>query len=144
VFDGILPNGAWILYVADTPGRHSGSIAGGWSLTITTTAAAGVLESAGIQSVAQPSGQAQIQPTVQSVVLPSAQVEIEHLALTPGGLAQLTLRGQPGQAYFLETSTDLIHWQVLESGALPNARLVFVDKTAIGSDRRFYRARTAP
>jgi len=70
-------------------------------------------------------------------------VEIEHLAVSPGGPAQLTLRGQPGQTYLLEMSTDLIHWQVLESGALPNARSVFVDKTATGSDRRFYRVSTA-
>jgi len=150
VFNGILPNGAWSLYVADTnsadpTGRSSGSIAGGWSLTITVTNAAmsGDLEAASIQSAVQPSGKAKTQPTVQSVALPSAQVEIEHLATSPGGQAQLTLSGQPGQTYLLEMSTDLIHWQVLESGALQGARYVFVDKTATGSDHRFYRVITA-
>jgi hypothetical protein len=72
------------------------------------------------------------------------QVEIEHLAVLPGGQAQLTLRGQPGQACLLEVSTDLTHWQVLQTCHVPTARFVFVDQSATGSVRRFYRVSTAP
>lgn len=37
VFDGTNPNGTWNLFVFDDAGADSGTIAGGWSLTITTT-----------------------------------------------------------------------------------------------------------
>ncbi|WP_216628771.1 Calx-beta domain-containing protein, partial [Microcystis aeruginosa] len=38
VFNGINPNGTWSLYVVDDVGGDSGTIAGGWSLTIGTAA----------------------------------------------------------------------------------------------------------
>jgi len=40
VFNGLDPNGTWSLYAVDDFGGEIGSIAGGWSLTITTTEAA--------------------------------------------------------------------------------------------------------
>jgi hypothetical protein len=70
-------------------------------------------------------------------------LKIEHLAVSPSGQANLALRGQLGQAYLLEMSIDLIHWQILATGALPSARFLFVDQTAARSDRRFYRVSTA-
>jgi hypothetical protein len=82
--------------------------------------------------------------TNSEAIATRVQVEIEHLAQPSGGQAQLTLRGQPGQAYLLEISTDLIHWQLLKSGAMPNAPFVFVDETANQSSVRFYRVRAAP
>ena len=38
VFNGYSPNGTWKLFVADDGAADAGSIAGGWSLTITTSA----------------------------------------------------------------------------------------------------------
>ncbi|MFC9599770.1 hypothetical protein ACFTQL_18125 [Peribacillus butanolivorans] len=37
VFDGTNPNGTWSLFVFDDVGQDSGTSAGGWFLTITTT-----------------------------------------------------------------------------------------------------------
>lgn len=37
VFDGTNPNGTWSLFVFDDAVADSGTIAGGWFLTITTT-----------------------------------------------------------------------------------------------------------
>src|SRR5262249_6286523 len=39
-FNGTDPNGTWKLYVADDASAESGSISGGWSITITTASAA--------------------------------------------------------------------------------------------------------
>ena len=39
MFDGTNPNGTWSLYLTtDAPGDGTGSIAGGWSLNVTTSA----------------------------------------------------------------------------------------------------------
>jgi hypothetical protein len=69
-------------------------------------------------------------------------VEIENLTVLPDRQVQLTLTGQPGQAYVLEMSPDLINWQVLQTNTLADANTVFVDQTATQADRRFYRVST--
>jgi len=63
-------------------------------------------------------------------------VEIENLTVLPDRQVQLTLTGQPGQAYVLEMSPDLINWQVLQTNTLADANTVFVDQTATQADRR--------
>jgi hypothetical protein len=70
-------------------------------------------------------------------------VEIEDLTVLPGRQVQLTLAGQPGQAYVLEMSADLVRWQPLQTNTLANASFVFLDKTATQADHRFYRVSTA-
>jgi GH24 family phage-related lysozyme (muramidase) len=78
----------------------------------------------------------------KAIAIP-AGVEIEHVAVSPGGQAELALRGQPGQSYLLERSEDLIHWQVLAAGSFASAHVVFVDQTVDQSGCRYYRVRAA-
>ena len=73
----------------------------------------------------------------------SSGVEIEKLAVSSSGQVLLDLKGQIGQTYLLEMSTDLVRWQVLASGAVPIAQFVLMDETSAPSDRRFYRVSTA-
>jgi hypothetical protein len=80
--------------------------------------------------------------TNSQAVAISNRVEIEHLTMSPRGPAQFFLTGQPNQAYVLEMSTDLIHWRVLATGALPAGRFEFEDASATGADSRFYRVST--
>ncbi len=78
--------------------------------------------------------------TTHSKAMPYlSRVEIDQLAVSPGGQVHLSLRGQIGQPYLLEMSTDLIRWQVLATGALPSARFLLMDPNSPPSDRRFYR-----
>jgi hypothetical protein len=87
-------------------------------------------------------------PILSSTTNPKAMafffpVEIDQLAVSPGGQVRLSLKGQTGQTYFVEISTDLIHWQVLAKGALPSARFSLMDPASAPSNRRFYRVSTA-
>jgi hypothetical protein len=69
----------------------------------------------------------------------SATVKIENPTVLPNGQVRFLLRGLAGQSYVLEMSLDLIHWQVLATGALSSERYPFVDQSASGAGRRFYR-----
>lgn len=51
VFDGMNPNGDWKLYVYDDNTSDAGSIAGGWSLTVTTSAGGSPPSASGITSL---------------------------------------------------------------------------------------------
>ncbi len=73
----------------------------------------------------------------------SSPLEIEKLAVSSSGQVLLDLRGQIGQTYLLETSMDLIRWQVLASGAVAASRFVLMDETSAPSERRFYRVSAA-
>jgi hypothetical protein len=116
--------------VADTLAASTGTIAGGWSLTIAST---GTLKSPKVAKAPL------LRRTENSMALSAAKMEIEHLSMSPGGPPQLTLSGQPGQAFLLEMSTDLLHWKLLEAGTLADTSFLFVDRTATQSNCRFYR-----
>jgi glucose/arabinose dehydrogenase/subtilisin-like proprotein convertase family protein len=87
-FNGTTPNGAWSLYVFDDGPGDQGRIAGGWSLTITTT-------SGGLSATALKEG-----PLFLSV------------ERTEEGLL-LRLNGVAGKAYTIESSDDVDHWEIL-------------------------------
>jgi subtilisin-like proprotein convertase family protein len=72
VFNGIAPNGTWNLYVSDTKSSDSGSIAGGWSLTL-TTADAGTAPTASLPPA----------PGPDMVPIPAGSVVGSFVANTP-------------------------------------------------------------
>jgi subtilisin-like proprotein convertase family protein len=119
VFNGISPNGTWTLFVENCANAAGGYI-GVWTLNITTTATA------------------QTELAAASSVTTANPVTIANL-MVAGGQVQLTLQGQPGQAYLLESSTDLLNWQPLATNALTDALSVIVDPSPAMSTQKFYR-----
>jgi hypothetical protein len=127
VFNGISPNGSWTLFVENYTNKAGGSI-GVWTLNITTTAPAQ-------GDVAMVSPVANVNP-----VATVSRVAIANLMVVDGQV-QLTLQGQAGQAYLLETSTDLRNWQSLATNVLPAAQSLIVDPSPALSDQKFYRVK---
>jgi hypothetical protein len=119
-FNGLDANGTWSLYVVDDGSGDQGSFAGGWSLTITTSS-----------------------PGPSSLVSVEKPPRIETLKLGSFGEILLTVSGEVGRIYALETSSNLIQWQ--QAGVMENASgiVVFSDPVERGSIR-FYRVATVP
>jgi hypothetical protein len=120
IFNGTGANGAWSLYVFDDGPGGLGSIAGGWSLTISTTGAA--VESSNSVAVA---------PEITSVTLDGL-----------GGI-RLNVRGQVGLSYALEASSDLVNWTKVDVQDNTTGSIEFVDQPATNA-MRFYRAVSTP
>ncbi len=73
-----------------------------------------------------------------TIVLP-APISLLDATNFPGGL-QLTLKGQPGQTYGIQVSSDLISWSTLSTNtSAPNGAFIFTD-TGTNLPARFYRA----
>jgi hypothetical protein len=81
---------------------------------------------------------AQTELAAASSVTTANPVTIANL-MVAGGQVQLTLQGHPGQAYLLESSTDLLNWQPLATNALTDALSVIVDPSPAMSTQKFYR-----
>jgi hypothetical protein len=54
---------------------------------------------------------------------------------------EFALQGLPGQAYQIESSTNLSNWSVIGSAVATNISVLFLDPAATNHLRRFYRAR---
>ncbi|HKS36297.1 MAG TPA: Ig-like domain-containing protein, partial [Verrucomicrobiae bacterium] len=114
VFNGLSANGTWSLYVVDDGAGDQGSIAGGWSLTITTTSSVG--------------------PAAVSAI-PPRMTAIEVV----NGARVLTVTGEVGGIYEVEASSDLINWIRVGSGENTSGAVTISD-TVPGYPVRFYRA----
>jgi subtilisin-like proprotein convertase family protein len=116
-FTGQTPNGVWSLYVFDDQSGSAGSIASGWSLTLTTAGA-----------------------VAARVVVPPAPITITDIGFVDPSTVRIAGAGDAGAVYTVETSVDLIRWDALgqtivdDSGAFE-----FVDDLVGGSAQRFYR-----
>ena len=71
-------------------------------------------------------------------VFPSVRLT-SPVSLTNGAL-QMELRGEPGKIYFLEASTNLVDWTIIQTNQLNAATMPLTDLTAPQFNYRFYRA----
>ncbi|MBI1177093.1 hypothetical protein GC207_06595 [bacterium] len=63
----------------------------------------------------------------------------------PNGMVSLCLGGKEGVSYAIEVSTDLKHWQRVDTNTVRNGgQLDYVDPDAATHDQRFYRIVEAP
>jgi len=105
------PNGAWSLYVQDDAPGDSGSITGGWTLTLSLAP-----------------------PPPSPVFLPGT---LKHFS---NGQFECQLAGSAGSNYEIQASADLRNWKVLRTLSMTNSPCDFLD-TNTNVVRRFYRAR---
>jgi len=61
----------------------------------------------------------------------------------PGGM-QVTLQGEAGRTYTIETSTDLVHWAPWTNVVNSTGTMTVTDAAAANYPARFYRARLLP
>jgi len=116
-FNGQPANGAWSLYALDDGAGDQGSIAGGWSLTITTTGAA-------------------------RVVSVEESLRITAVTLNDQGAVQVTVSGPIGHSYALQASSDFINWNKVAVQENLTGTLIFNDQPT--NTTRFYRAVSWP
>jgi hypothetical protein len=57
---------------------------------------------------------------------------------------QVTLQGEAGRTYAIETSTDLVHWAAWTNQVNTNGTMTVTDTDSPNYPRRFYRARLMP
>jgi hypothetical protein len=81
--------------------------------------------------------------TSDPAVLTVASGQISSLAFTPSGV-ELTVQGEAGANYTIETSSDLVDWQPLVTLFNNPPNWQFTDPTATGVSQRFYRLKKAP
>jgi hypothetical protein len=118
VFNGQTANGTWSLYCVDDGPGDQGSIAGGWSLTLTTSAAA--------PSPLRPLSSVATEPATISVTV-------------NGHGLYLTVTGEIGLTYALEASNDLVNWSEVAAQENTTGTIVFQEQ-ATPTGNRFYRA----
>jgi len=77
-------------------------------------------------------------------ILPASPAEFAVAILQPDGSLNLTLSGDAGATYFVETSTNLVDWMALTNVSLSSPTIQFNVGAAISEPQRYYRARSAP
>ena len=103
------PNGYWSLYIVNDHGSDSGSLAGGWRLNFGR----------------------------RDYIL--LNVSLTEPELLPGGGFQMQLSGEPNSTYYLEASSNLQTWDVIQTNKLQGITMPVTDTTAPQHNYRFYR-----
>jgi len=130
----------------------TGSLNGGGQQQVVFGADAGGLTSAQLQQIQfhNPAGLAagsypakilasgEIVPDSGVAATPSLALSRQSSGMT------VTLRGQSGQNYSIEVSTDLVHWAAWTNQTCSNGMICITDTEATNYPARFYRARAVP
>jgi hypothetical protein len=66
-------------------------------------------------------------------------VELRAMEVSPEGKVRFEFLGFPGYQYTVQVSTNLVHWQVLDSVLATNGMASFSEIWAPGFSARFYR-----
>jgi len=103
------PNGYWSLHVKDDNTGDAGSISGGWRLSFGRR---------------------------DYVFL---NVFLSEPQMLPSGAFEMQLNGEPNTTYFLEASTNLQQWDVIQTNTLSSVSMKLTDPTAPQFNYRFYR-----
>jgi uncharacterized delta-60 repeat protein len=114
-FNGKNPNGTWALYVMDDTIGDNGSIAGGWSLSITTSS------------------------PVNDTTPPSMQ----YIGILPNGRHRVAVRGQAGLRYTLSGSHDLRTYAPITTFTMPNGGIYYHEELPAAACK-FFRASRVP
>lgn len=74
----------------------------------------------------------------------SKRPRIESLLAGANGPATLVLSGEPGLTYFVQSSSNLLHWTAFTNVTTTNGTAGFTDEIAEGESVKFYRAVLVP
>jgi subtilisin-like proprotein convertase family protein len=117
VFNGQPANGTWSLYVMDDNPRELGSLAGGWSLSVTTS-------------------------TISGAAVDGSPL-ITAVAVDPTGTVRLTVSAEVGLRYALEASNDWVTWTQVGVQDNTSGSMEF-SESPTASGARFYRVVQVP
>jgi len=77
-------------------------------------------------------------------ILPAAPAEFQVGTFQPDGSLALSLSGDAGATYFLETSTNLVNWTAWTNISLSSPTAQFSIVPSLSEPQRYFRARSAP
>lgn len=138
-FNNISPTGTWSLYVVDSSSGQSGSIAGGWSLEITTAAAAALVPVSFENSM-------RLTRFANEIGDQTGQkpITITGIGVYADRQIGLTFQSEMNQHYLIEASSNHIHWQPLSQLIGNGDQGHFLDTDAPQHPYRFYRVIRLP
>lgn len=77
-------------------------------------------------------------------IVTASPAQFQAFTLQPDQSLQVTLAGDPGAVYFIETSTNMVNWLPLTNVTLSGATISFNIGSNAGEPERYFRARSGP
>lgn len=82
--------------------------------------------------------------SITAELIPPAAPRLNLVERTPAGNVYLQLEGQTGVRFAIEATTNLSNWTPLRTNIVSDGSFDYIDTSAAGLSRRFYRARWVP